>query len=256
MNFIHIELDQAIIKVIGIGNKASNTLTYMQYSSIKGVDFFSIDANQATNQKIEGTHLLFLIANAGEPKSIKTCLSIAKHSRELNILTVAIITAKDSVDKLTELEQCADSLVAISDNNSVQVNELALDIVQGISDLITQQGIIGFDFADAKTVLNNVGRSLVGVGTAAGVNRAKDATEKALSCVNGIGLGSAGGILVNISAADMEIEEFDEVGNIVHNLASENSTIKIGITEGKSLGDAIKVTIIATMLDDSIINKI
>lgn len=252
MNFIHIGLDNAVIKIIGIGNTASNAVTHMQTRSVKGVDFFSIDADQPINQQLEDSHLLFLVADTDEIKSIETGLLIVKRARKLNILTVAIISTNDSVDNLTELEQCTDSLIVISNKNRTQANELALDIVRGISDLNTQRGQIGFDFADTKSVLKDAGRSLVGVGVATGVTRAQDATEKALSCFNVIDLGSAGGVLVNISATDMDIAEFDEVGNIIYNLASENSTIKLGVTFDENLGHKIKVTIIATMLDDSI----
>jgi len=250
------ELNRVKIKVVSIAFKNSNTINHMQNHPIKGVDFECVDSYQLTNQQIEGTDLLFLIADTGELKSIEISLAIAKRARELNILTVAIIATNDRADNITELEQCVDSLIAISNKNAAQVNELSLNIVRGISGLITQQGLIGFDFSDAKTVLKDTGRGFLGVGSATGINRAKNATEKALSCLNGIGLRAAGGILVNISATNMDLAEFDEIGNIVDNLASETSIIKIGVTLDESLDtDVIKVTLITTMLDGYIPNK-
>jgi len=248
MNFPHIELDNVIIKVIGIGNTAGYVVNNMQTSSVKDVDFFSIDATQPINQKIDGTHLLFQVADTSDPESMENCLSIAKRARDQNILTVAIITTGFSTDKLTELGKYTDSLIIISEKTRSQENALILDIVRGISDLITQQGLIGFDLADAKSVLGDAGRSIVGVGTAAGVNRAQEATEKALHCFNSIDLRFTNGLLVNISGTDMEIVEIDKILSSIHNLVSKNSIIKVGTTLDRKLVDTIKVTIIATGL--------
>ena len=245
----NIELDNVIIKVTGIGNIASNAINHIQKSSVKGVEYFSINVDQTTNQNLNDTHLLFLIADTNEIKSFETCLSVSKRARELNILLIAIIATNERDNNLTELGKYTDSLIIISEKTRTQANELILDIVRGISDLITQQGLIGFDLADAKSVLGDAGRSIVGVGTAAGVNRAQEATEKALHCFNSIDLRFTNGLLVNISGTDMEIVEIDKILSSIHNLVSKNSIIKVGTTLDRKLVDTIKVIIIATGLN-------
>ena len=127
-------------------------------------------------------------------------------------------------------------------------NDVLLDAVQGITELITSPGMINVDFADVKTVMSRMGAAIMGTGVASGENRAREAAEKAIACplLEDINLQGARGILVNISASDMGIAEFDEVGNIVHDFASDEAIIKIGTAIDESLGDEIKVTVVAT----------
>ena len=96
--------------------------------------------------------------------------------------------------------------------------------------------------------MSGMGAAIMGTGHAKGENRAREAAEKAIACplLEDINLQGARGILVNISAADMGIAEFDEVGNIIHQFASEDAIIKIGNAIDPSLGDEIKVTVVAT----------
>jgi cell division protein FtsZ len=127
-------------------------------------------------------------------------------------------------------------------------NDVLLDAVQGITDLIVHPGLINVDFADVRTVMSGMGAAIMGTGSAKGDNRAREAAEKAIACplLEDINLQGARGILVNISAAEMGIAEFNEVGNIVHEFASEDAVIKIGTAIDSSLGEEIKVTVVAT----------
>uniref|UniRef100_UPI00358DDD5B cell division protein FtsZ n=1 Tax=Crenothrix polyspora TaxID=360316 RepID=UPI00358DDD5B len=120
--------------------------------------------------------------------------------------------------------------------------------VQGITDLIVHPGMINVDFADVRTVMSGMGAAIMGTGAAVGDHRAREAAEKAIACplLEDINLQGARGILVNISASDMSIAEFNEVGNIVHEFASEDAIIKIGTAIDPELGDEIKVTVVAT----------
>ncbi len=120
--------------------------------------------------------------------------------------------------------------------------------MQGITELIVHPGMINVDFADVRTVMSGMGAAIMGSGAASGENRARVAAEKAIACplLEDINLQGARGILVNISASDMGIAEFNEVGNIVHEFASEDAIIKIGTAIDPSLGDEIKVTVVAT----------
>jgi cell division protein FtsZ len=127
-------------------------------------------------------------------------------------------------------------------------NDVLLDAVQGITELIVHPGMINVDFADVRTVMSGMGAAIMGSGSASGEHRAREAAEKAIACplLEDINLQGARGILVNISASDMGIAEFDEVGNIVHEFASEDAIIKIGMAVDASLGDELKVTVVAT----------
>jgi len=163
---------------------------------------------------------------------------------------------------IAELEKYVDSVITIPNEKLLPVlgknasllnafkaaNDVLLDAVQGITDLIVHPGLINVDFADVRTVMAGMGAAIMGTGTAKGENRARQAAEKAIACplLEDINLQGARGILVNISAADMGIAEFDEVGNIVHQFSSEDAVIKIGTAIDSSLGDEIKVTVVAT----------
>ena len=127
-------------------------------------------------------------------------------------------------------------------------NDVLLDAVQGITELIVHPGMINVDFADVRTVMSGMGAAIMGMGSASGEHRAREAAEKAIACplLEDINQQGARGILVNISAADMGVAEFNEVGNIVHEFASEDAIIKIGMALDPSLGDEIKVTVVAT----------
>jgi cell division protein FtsZ len=127
-------------------------------------------------------------------------------------------------------------------------NDVLLDAVQGITDLIVHPGLINVDFADVRTVMSGMGAAIMGTGAAVGEHRAREAANKALACplLEDINLQGARGILVNISASDMSIAEFNEVGDIVHKLAAEDAVIKMGTAIDPDLGDEIKVTVVAT----------
>jgi len=109
--------------------------------------------------------------------------------------------------------------------------------------------MINVDFADVRTVMSGMGAAIMGTGTASGENRAREAAEKAIACplLEDINLQGARGILVNISASNMSMAEFSEVGNIVHEFASEDAIIKIGTAiDSSGSDDEIKVTVVAT----------
>lgn len=108
-------------------------------------------------------------------------------------------------------------------------NDVLLDAVQGITDLIVHPGMINVDFADVRTVMMGMGAAIMGTGAATGDHRAREAAEKAIACplLEDINLQGARGILVNISASDMSIAEFDEVGNIVHEFAWKMPLLKL-----------------------------
>jgi cell division protein FtsZ len=221
---------------------------------------------------ITGADMVFLTAGMGGGTGTGAISVIAEIAREMGILTVAVVTKPFSFEGkkkmavaeqgIAELEKYVDSVITIPNEKLLPVlgknaslmnafkaaNDVLLDAVQGITDLIVHPGMINVDFADVRTVMSGMGAAIMGTGTAKGENRAREAAEKAIACplLEDINLQGARGILVNISAGDMGIAEFNEVGNIVHEFASEDAVIKIGTAIDSTLGDEIKVTVVAT----------
>jgi cell division protein FtsZ len=221
---------------------------------------------------LQGADMVFLTAGMGGGTGTGAIPVIAQIAREMGILTVAVVTKpfmfegkkKQTVAEqgITELERYVDSLIIIPNQKLLPVlgsnvsltnafkaaNDVLLDAVQGITELIVHPGMINVDFADVRTVMTGMGAAIMGTGSATGENRAREAAEQAIKCplLEDINLQGARGILVNITAADMGIAEFDEVGTIVYEFASEDAIIKIGTAIDSTLGDEIKVTVVAT----------
>jgi len=221
---------------------------------------------------MEGADMVFLTAGMGGGTGTGAIPVIADVAKELGILTVAVVTkpfdfegkkkklaAEAGID---ELKQCVDSLIVIPNQKLLPVlggklsvvnafsaaNDVLLEAVQGITELITHPGLINVDFADVRTVMSNMGAAIMGSGAATGENRAREAAEKAIACplLEDINLQGAKGILVNVTAADIGMDEFDEIGSIMHEFSSENADIKIGMAINPEREDEIKVTVVAT----------
>ncbi|MCF6202271.1 MAG: cell division protein FtsZ [Methylococcaceae bacterium] len=226
---------------------------------------------------LEGADMVFLTAGMGGGTGTGAISVIASVAKELGVLTVAVVTKpfdfegkkKTSVADagIRELEKHVDSLITIPNQKLLPVlgnnlsllnafkaaNNVLLDAVQGITELITNPGLINVDFADVKTVMSNMGPAIMGSGTSSGDNRAREAAEKAIACplLEDINLQGANGILVNISASDIDLTEFDEIGSIMHAYASEEADMKIGTAINPDMGDEIKVTVVATGMGDT-----
>ncbi|NOT12330.1 MAG: cell division protein FtsZ [Methylococcaceae bacterium] len=221
---------------------------------------------------LQGSDMVFLTAGMGGGTGTGAIPVIAQIARDMGILTVAVVTKpfqfegkkKQLVAEqgIAELEKYVDSLITIPNQKLLPVlgnnvslmnafkaaNDVLLDAVQGITQLIVHPGMINVDFADVRTVMSGMGAAIMGIGSASGEHRAREAAEKAIACplLEDINLQGARGILVNITASDMGIAEFNEVGTIVHEFASEDAIIKIGTAIDPTLGDEIKVTVVAT----------
>ncbi|MDP3008304.1 MAG: cell division protein FtsZ [Methylococcales bacterium] len=222
---------------------------------------------------LQGADMVFLTAGMGGGTGTGAIPVIASIAKEMGILTVAVVTKpflfegkkKQAVAErgIVELEKYVDSLITIPNQKLLPVlgnnvsladafkaaNDVLLDAVQGITELIVHPGMINVDFADVRTVMSGMGAAIMGTGTASGENRAREAAEKAIACplLEDINLQGARGILVNISASNMSMAEFSEVGNIVYEFASEDAIIKIGTAiDSSGSDDEIKVTVVAT----------
>jgi cell division protein FtsZ len=126
-----------------------------------------------------------------------------------------------------------------------------LGAVQGIAELITRPGLINVDFADVRTVMSEMGMAMMGSGVSHGEHRARVAAEAAISSplLEDVNIAGARGILVNVTAGpDLSIGEFDDVGNTVKSMASEDATVVVGTVIDNDMGDDLRVTLVATGL--------
>jgi cell division protein FtsZ len=166
---------------------------------------------------------------------------------------------------MAELAKYVDSLITIPNQKLLTVlgpkttlldafrsaNQVLQGAVQGIADLITRPGLINVDFADVRTVMAETGMAMMGSGTARGASRAREAAEMAVSSplLEDVNLSGAHGILVNVTAGmDLAIGEFEEVGTIVKQFASEDATVVVGTVIDPEITEELRVTVVATGL--------
>ncbi len=227
---------------------------------------------------IEGCDMLFITAGMGGGTGTGAAPVVAQMARELGILTVAVVTKPFQMEGgkrmlvadhgIAELTKNVDSLITIPNQKLLTVlgasttlldafkaaNQVLQGAVQGIAELITRPGLINVDFADVRTVMSETGMAMMGSGAAAGENRARQAAEAAVSSplLEDINLAGAQGILVNVTAGlDLSIGEFEEVGTIVKEFASEDATVVVGTVIDPEMSNQIRVTVVATGLNGS-----
>ena len=232
-----------------------------------------------------GADMIFITAGMGGGTGTGAAPVIAQVAKELGILTVAVITkpfmfegpkrVEMAQNGILELAQLTDSLIIIPNDKLVDVfgkgmtlldafnsvNNILLGAVQGISELITNPGLINVDFADVKSVMKETGMAVIGGGTASGEDRAKKAVDMAISSslLENIDFSAKGakGILVNISAGkNMSIGEFETIGGVIKEFSSENATIVMGTVIDEKLEDNMRVTVIVTGIENSILTNI
>ncbi len=224
---------------------------------------------------LDGADMVFITAGMGGGTGTGAAPVVAEVARELGILTVAVVTkpfpfeggkrGKTASAGIEELAKHVDSLITIPNEKLLQVlgkdmtllsafsaaNDILLNATQGIAELITRPGLINVDFADVKTVMSEMGVSMMGSGAASGENRAREAAEAAINSplLEDIDLAGARGILVNITAGlSLSIGEFDEVGNTVREFADDDATVVVGTVIDPELEDELRVTVVATGL--------
>ena len=228
-------------------------------------------------EALDGSDMVFITAGMGGGTGTGAAPVVAEVARQLGILTVAVVTkpfpfeggkrTKVALEGIQELGKHVDSLITIPNEKLLQVlgkdmsllnafsaaNDVLLNATQGIAELITRPGLINVDFADVKTVMSEMGVSMMGTGAAVGDNRAREAAEAAINSplLEDIDLAGAKGILVNITAGlSLSIGEFDEVGNTVRDFADEDATVVVGTVIDPELEDELRVTVVATGLGD------
>ncbi len=235
----------------------------------------ALDDRDRILEVLEGSDMVFITAGMGGGTGTGAAPVIAEIAKEAGILTVAVVTKpfafegkkrKDLAEKgIDELSQFVDSLITIPNEKLLPVlgrevslmnafaaaNDVLLGAVQGIADLITRPGLINVDFADVRTIMSEMGIAMMGTGIGHGENRAREAAEAAIASplLEDINLQGARGILVNITGGeDMAIGEFDEVGNVIREFASDDAAVVIGTVIDPDLHDELRVTVVATGL--------
>ena len=224
---------------------------------------------------LQGADMVFITAGMGGGTGTGAAPVVAQLAREMGILTVAVVTKPFPFEGkkrmavalrgVEELRETVDSLIIIPNEKLLTVlgksaslldafkaaNDVLLGAVQGIAELITHPGLINVDFADVRTVMAEMGMAMMGTGRAVGDGRAREAAEAAIASplLENISLSGAKGLLVSITGGmDLTIGEFEEVGNTIKELASEDANVVVGTTIDHEMRNELRVTIVATGL--------
>jgi cell division protein FtsZ len=302
-----------IIKVVGVGGGGSNAVNRMIASGLQNIQFIAVntDLQALKNSKSEtkiplgtkltgglgaggvpdvgekaaqedkeelqnvlrGADMVFITAGMGGGTGTGAAPVIAEIARELDALTVAVVTKPFDFEGkrkmqladegITKLREAVDTLILIPNQHLLKIVErrtpikeaflLADDVlrqgVQGISDLITEAGEINIDFADVRTIMKGRGDALMGIGTGTGDNRAVDAATNAINnpLLEDARIEGAKGILVNVTGGDdLSLTEYEEVLRIITANADDDALIIAGNALDSELQDEVKVTVIAT----------
>ena len=313
---------RANIKVIGIGGGGGNAVNHMIKQGIQGVQFICAntdtqdlssspaeekiqlgvetskglgagmnpeigrasaeEAGESIRALLSDTNMLFITAGFGGGTGTGASPVIAKIAKEMDILTVGVVTkpfewegeqrSALAEEGLQDLEQRVDSLIVIPNDrlqslgeritlfNAFQAaNEVLLNSVQGIVELVTVPGVINLDFADVKAVMGKKGRSIMGSSVASGPDRARLAIEQAINSplLEDINLDGASGILLNVTVAnDIEVSEFNQIGGILKSYTKNKAKVIAGTSLSRDLeDDSIRVTLVATGLNTEKSNK-
>jgi len=301
------------IKVVGIGGAGGNAINRMISGGLKKVTFVAmntdIQALQRSNAQIRmplgkrltgglgaggvpevgekaaqesreeikklltGTDMVFITAGMGGGTGTGGASVVAEVSREVNALTVAVVTTPFAFEGKKKLELAlagieklrkhVDTLILIPNQYLLKIVEnntpikkaflLADDVlrqgVQGISELITEPGEINIDFADVRTVMKGHGDALMGIGIGEGANRAIDAAREAINnpLLENASIEGASSVLVNLAGGDgLTLQEYQDVVELITENCAEDALIIAGQAYNPELGEKIKVTVVAT----------
>jgi cell division protein FtsZ len=308
----------AKIKVVGVGGGGGSAINRMVNSGIKGVQFLAINtdiqalhynkagekihigktvtrglgagmnpdlgkaaAEESENEireALQGCDMIFITCGMGGGTGSGASPIVAKISKELGALTVAVVTKpfafeggqrKNIAERaFTELADNVDTIITISNDKLLQVIDkktslleafkVADDVlrqgVQGIAEIITTPGAINADFADVKAVMSNAGSALMGIGQASGENRAIEAAKAAInSSLLDVSIDGARGIVFTITGGpDLSMNEVSEAAKVITAAADEEAKIIFGAVIDDKLKDEVKITVVATGFDSSI----
>jgi cell division protein FtsZ len=302
--------------VLGVGGAGGNAINEMIDHGLQGVEFVAVNtdaqdlkmnnakakiqiglnltkglgagakldigqaaADESLNEIInclQGANMVFIAAGMGGGTGTGAAHVIARAAKELNILTVGVVTLpflyegpsrmRRAQQGLEELRKHVDTIIVIPNQNLFKIaneqttfeesfnlsNNVLMHGVQSVTDLMVRPGIINLDFADVETVMASMGKAMMGTGEADGEGRAMKATEMAISnpLIDDYTLKGAKGLLVNITGGkDLKLFEVDEVVNKIRSEVDAEAEVIIGAITDSSLDGKIRVSIVATSLD-------
>tara|TARA_Y100001958_G_C21200619_1_gene527333 strand:+ start:200 stop:1666 length:1467 start_codon:yes stop_codon:yes gene_type:complete len=243
------------------------------------IDIGQAAADESLNEIVnilQGANMVFIAAGMGGGTGTGAAHVIARAAKELNILTVGVVTLpflyegpsrmRRAQIGLEELRKHVDTIIVIPNQNLFKIaneqttfeesfnlsNNVLMHGVQSVTDLMVKPGIINLDFADVETVMASMGKAMMGTGEAEGEGRAMKATEMAISnpLIDDYTLKGAKGLLVNITGGkDLKLFEVDEVVNKIRSEVEADAEVIIGAITDTSLDGKIRVSIVATSLD-------
>ncbi|MBK9757817.1 MAG: cell division protein FtsZ [Nannocystis sp.] len=236
----------------------------------------ALESVQEIAEALKGADMVFVTAGMGGGTGTGAAPIIAQIAREMGALTVGVVTkpfrfegkrrlrfAEEGIEKL---EKAVDTLITIPNDRLLQVtsantslldsfrlaDEVLQHATQGVSDLITVPGIINVDFADVRTIMSGQGRALMGMGIGHDEGRALQAAQQAISSplLEDVTIHGAQGILINITAGpDLKLHEVEEAASLIQEAAHEDCNIIFGAVIDPNMGDALRLTVIATGFD-------
>ncbi len=224
---------------------------------------------------LRGAHMVFITAGMGGGTGTGAAPVVAEVAKELGILTVAVVSkpfefegpkrAKVADAGLGDLQDNVHSMIVILNSKLEEVmgedaemadcfrtaDDVLHNACAGIAEIINTPGLVNVDFEDVKTVMSEHGKAMMGTATASGTDRARVAAEQAVACplLEGVDLSGARGVLVNITASgSLKMKETSVVMNTIRAFAAEDATVIFGAVRDDSMGDSLRVTVVATGL--------
>lgn len=230
------------------------------------------ESEEALTNVLTGADMVFITAGMGGGSGTGAAPVIARIAKSLGALTVAVVTrpfgfegnkrGNFAIEGIDGLREQVDTLLIISNNNLLEIVDKKTPLiealseadnvlrqgVQGITDLITNPGLINLDFADVKSVMENKGNALMGIGIGTGEDRVLEAARKAIySPLLETTIDGANDVIVNVTGGfDMTLTEAEEASEIVHQAAGQGVNIWLGTSIDDSMKDEIRVTVVAT----------
>jgi cell division protein FtsZ len=237
----------------------------------------ALESRDQLRQYLEGSDMIFITAGLGGGTGTGAAPIIAEIARECNALTVAVVTKPfqfegkkrnmQAEEGIALLRDTVDTLIVVPNQRLLSLggrnlslleafkkaDDILYQAVKGISDLIIVPGLINLDFADVKNIMSNMGMALMGTGVADGENRAVEAAQRAISSplLEDNTIQGAHGILLNITGGpNLSLYEVNEASSLIQAEAHEDANIIFGTVIDESMGDEIRITVIATGFED------
>jgi cell division protein FtsZ len=238
----------------------------------------AIEQEDLLREQLVGADMVFVTAGMGGGTGTGAAPVIARIAKDLGALTVGVVTkpfffegkkrARHADEGIRELRAAVDTLIVIPNQRLIEISgrstttleaflradEVLLQAVRGISQIITEAGLINVDFADVRTIMAEMGMAMMGAGIGRGDNRATEAAAAAISSplLEDVSIGGARGVLINITASsDFGIHEMDEAIALIQAEAHEDANIIFGLVHDPRLDDEVRITVIATGVGDS-----